>query len=496
MFCPKCELEIKGEDQKNCPICDSELSESLSESQESQTDADELVLNDMQTTEPEQTDGKEPSDDTALNLQVQGDENIEDDLKLDFDEDSASVEIDADEQDIFKLEEESGDDLSGEQPLTLKTDEVPDEAPAPESDTFKLDEEPGDDLSGEQPLTLETDEAPETDPFKFEEPAPPSQEQPQEMKPDDADQVFDLDLTREEGIAEPSPEDAADFKTDQAPESAFSVDKPSTPDSSAEEPSTEDFEDTPVQEPKIPEDDLAETADAVDIDTMDEFQTDSEPEEATTLADIDPLAGMPVEEPQKPAAGRRVLFIVLIFIFGAAIGFGALYYFADKEPPPPMIAEKPPEIKPEPIPEPEPDKTEPVEKPAPDVIKPEEVVEPVTPEPEEKKVKVETLPEVITAPEKPEPPVTVTPDPRPEPEPKTTYSVHAGSYRSSDRANAEVRRFSNQGFNAYIERADLGEKGIWYRVKIGMFGSREEAQKEQEALTRRIKGVESRVVRN
>ena len=34
------------------------------------------------------------------------------------------------------------------------------------------------------------------------------------------------------------------------------------------------------------------------------------------------------------------------------------------------------------------------------------------------------------------------------------------------------------GFDAYVMRADLGTKGIWYRVRVGRFNSREEAQRE------------------
>ena len=33
------------------------------------------------------------------------------------------------------------------------------------------------------------------------------------------------------------------------------------------------------------------------------------------------------------------------------------------------------------------------------------------------------------------------------------------------------------GFDAYVARADLGARGVWYRVRVGRYASREEAQR-------------------
>lgn len=47
---------------------------------------------------------------------------------------------------------------------------------------------------------------------------------------------------------------------------------------------------------------------------------------------------------------------------------------------------------------------------------------------------------------------------------------------------SDARQFADSlkaaGFDAYVMRADLGAKGIWYRVRVGRFQSREEAQRE------------------
>lgn len=56
------------------------------------------------------------------------------------------------------------------------------------------------------------------------------------------------------------------------------------------------------------------------------------------------------------------------------------------------------------------------------------------------------------------------------------YSIHAGSYRKQDVARSEVSRLGTLGFSAYVQQADLGSRGVWYRVKIGDFETRAEAE--------------------
>ncbi|PXF59443.1 MAG: hypothetical protein C4B58_00250 [Deltaproteobacteria bacterium] len=60
---------------------------------------------------------------------------------------------------------------------------------------------------------------------------------------------------------------------------------------------------------------------------------------------------------------------------------------------------------------------------------------------------------------------------------KTTYFVlQIASYRERERANKEARRWRDKGYRAKVRRADLGpEKGIWYRVHLGEYGSVEGA---------------------
>ena len=55
------------------------------------------------------------------------------------------------------------------------------------------------------------------------------------------------------------------------------------------------------------------------------------------------------------------------------------------------------------------------------------------------------------------------------------FSVYIGSYKNVDRAQKAVSDFQTEG-TSYWVRTDLGEKGIWYRVYIGCFQTREQAE--------------------
>ena len=46
------------------------------------------------------------------------------------------------------------------------------------------------------------------------------------------------------------------------------------------------------------------------------------------------------------------------------------------------------------------------------------------------------------------------------------YSIHAGSYRSSQSAELSAETYRNTDLQAFWVRVDLGEKGVWYRVFI------------------------------
>ena len=56
------------------------------------------------------------------------------------------------------------------------------------------------------------------------------------------------------------------------------------------------------------------------------------------------------------------------------------------------------------------------------------------------------------------------------------YTVHVGSYRTKAAASAEAERIKAKGHDAFVERADLGRRGTWYRVKVGRFKIKSDAE--------------------
>jgi len=75
------------------------------------------------------------------------------------------------------------------------------------------------------------------------------------------------------------------------------------------------------------------------------------------------------------------------------------------------------------------------------------------------------------------------------------YSVHAASFRQQEKAVGEKQRFLQMGFDAFVDPADLGEKGIWYRVMIGRFLTREQAQGEEAFLHGKLPDQNSRIIK-
>jgi cell division septation protein DedD len=61
------------------------------------------------------------------------------------------------------------------------------------------------------------------------------------------------------------------------------------------------------------------------------------------------------------------------------------------------------------------------------------------------------------------------------------WNVQANSYPDTKSANDLVDRLKNNGYNAFVTEANVKGK-VWYRVRIGPFASREEAEKTVTAL--------------
>lgn len=87
-------------------------------------------------------------------------------------------------------------------------------------------------------------------------------------------------------------------------------------------------------------------------------------------------------------------------------------------------------------------------------------------------------------------PATVKPKPQPaasvEPQPKAvpasavasaggSYIIQVASVQKIDGAQDLSGRLSKSGYPAFVEKTDLGSKGVWYRVYVGPFSSKNAA---------------------
>ena len=89
-----------------------------------------------------------------------------------------------------------------------------------------------------------------------------------------------------------------------------------------------------------------------------------------------------------------------------------------------------------------------------------------------------------------EPQSTEVEQPRPKPTVTMTeegnYTVQVSSWRSSANARRDAERYKAQGFDAYVQTADIPSKGgTWHRVRVGRFATKEEA----EQLTQELQGM-------
>lgn len=56
------------------------------------------------------------------------------------------------------------------------------------------------------------------------------------------------------------------------------------------------------------------------------------------------------------------------------------------------------------------------------------------------------------------------------------FAVQVGSYPNADEAHAMVSQWKAKGYSAYLTSADIPNKGRWYRVRLGGFDNKEQAQ--------------------
>ncbi len=64
-----------------------------------------------------------------------------------------------------------------------------------------------------------------------------------------------------------------------------------------------------------------------------------------------------------------------------------------------------------------------------------------------------------------------------------TFTVQISAWRSSAKAEYEAERFRNAGYAAYVQRVYLPTRGgVWYRVRIGQFSVKAEAERQARDL--------------
>lgn len=64
------------------------------------------------------------------------------------------------------------------------------------------------------------------------------------------------------------------------------------------------------------------------------------------------------------------------------------------------------------------------------------------------------------------------------------YVVQVAAFRSNTISDNEAGKYRNKGYNAFVESAEIPDRGTWYRVRVGNFSSKEEAQKFLEKIIR------------
>ena len=77
---------------------------------------------------------------------------------------------------------------------------------------------------------------------------------------------------------------------------------------------------------------------------------------------------------------------------------------------------------------------------------------------------------------------------------KITYSLHTGSFTKESIASAESERLMRMGFKSYVEKVSLENGQTWYRIKVGSFSTRTEAEAIQDELKQKAPHIKSYII--
>ena len=60
---------------------------------------------------------------------------------------------------------------------------------------------------------------------------------------------------------------------------------------------------------------------------------------------------------------------------------------------------------------------------------------------------------------------------------ETGFTIQVYSFQGAKRAEAALQSLKNRGYQAFLVMSDLGEKGVWYRVRVGGIADEAAARK-------------------
>lgn len=101
------------------------------------------------------------------------------------------------------------------------------------------------------------------------------------------------------------------------------------------------------------------------------------------------------------------------------------------------------------------------------------------------------IPKVQPKPEMPPPVIDKEPPARGKPAVREEFLVQVASYQEKSKAEALAKKISGMGYASRTEVVDLPGKGKWFRVVMGAFPGRPEAQRAADTVSSKIKGLNS-----
>ena len=69
------------------------------------------------------------------------------------------------------------------------------------------------------------------------------------------------------------------------------------------------------------------------------------------------------------------------------------------------------------------------------------------------------------------------------------FEIQVAAYRDERQAQRMVKRFAALGYSPHVVSRDLAEKGLWFRVILAGFESREEANEASERIVAKFRGI-------